>query len=363
MEMVKREGLVIAIAIFALTLPFTTWYRFYKIPVNVAVIETPMYLLTMGFPILIGLGLLYTNLWLGMLVIYSTLNVITRPNTLNMQSVEWFSYGCLMFEIVRLYVTDRMIYYIKIGFAFVGILESVYAIHQILGYDIIWFGWHKAFYYVHGTLGNPNYLAVFQVICSSVSPLCLSWFMLIGIILSKSYLGIMGFVIIMTVRLQNFWVTVYVSLIAFWVTIADLIDRFFFQHSFLWKFSMTERLAILWLGMSDVIRNAKWFGFGLGGWFIRSQELQSKSGLLKSFVEFYAQMHNEFAQFYYESGIVGLVILCGLLFKFRRSLIKAPVVGAILTSLGMFPFHLVAIAIPLILALGTTVRERKEINA
>ena len=350
------EGLGLGLIAFTLILPLSGWYKFYPIPDFIAVLETPLYLVTMLLPLIMGVIIAYTNLWLGVLAIYQVMNMVIRPNTLNIQDVIWFATGCFIIEVVRLAVSHRYDYYIRIGFGFLGIFQSVYAIQQYMGYDILWFGFHHNNGFVHGTLGNPNYLASFQVLMASISPLSLVWFVIPGIVLSHSYLGVLGFILVMVVRLRNFWISYLAILGGLGIAGLELVWRQFYHYSLFWKISWDERLAIWWLSLEDIASNSPAFGFGLGGFFQRAPDLQFNSGLLIKFMQFYAQAHNEYVQYFYEAGVVGLALLVCLLVKFRKHLVHPHLVGIGITSFGMFPFHIMSLGIPACVLIGLAMR-------
>src|SRR5262249_23130315 len=120
------------------------------------------------------------------------------------------------------------------------------------------------------------------------------------------------------------------------------------------------RTATWTLGLRDMWAHP-WsvlVGFGPAGWIGRIPQQQFTS----STAELWLQAHNEFVQWFYEFGAVGLVILGGRPWTIRGAII-APYAGALVSlfimSLGLHIFHWPTLAPPLILLLGCALSEAR----
>jgi hypothetical protein len=116
----------------------------------------------------------------------------------------------------------------------------------------------------------------------------------------------------------------------------------------IWSFAFRETMwTWTWLGPV--------FGTGLGGWSFVVPMLQLRRQFSPT-GELWSEAHNDWLQFVYETGLVGLVLLAGWLWS-HRGMFRHPVWGGSLAAiavqaLGWNPFHLVTSALVAIVILG-----------
>ena len=201
-----------------------------------------------------------------------------------------------------------------------------------------------------GTLGTVDALGAYAAITTALLP---AWLIPLGIatvLTSKSWGALAALVIGLLVRYravifrkhdEGGWHLVAAGSAASVVLIAlPLLTKS--TESF-WA-----RLIIIDFGATVGWLNAKWMGFGLGGWQHVIPFAQQAFTVMPT-RELFAEAHSEPLQWFVETGLAGLALLVAWLWM-RRAIFTHPTWGApcaalAVSSLGFFTFHVVPVAL------------------
>lgn len=201
-----------------------------------------------------------------------------------------------------------------------------------------------------GTLGNPNYVGAFLAIAASWCPPWLLPFWAVGVMLTKSALAALAFVVVLVLRYGSgkrlLW-SVPACLAVFagtwWLRGPNML-------------SWVMRAALVRFGLSVWILHCSWwvkmFGLGVGSWWRATAKIPGES--------VFGEAHNEFLQLGFEGGLMALALLGACLWAHRSDFSvpqHAALLGAVVVeSLGMFPFRVTSVAVVALTGLGFCTR-------
>lgn len=336
--------LALAVLGLALLLPLTTPIALSRLPHTVAVTETPLRILLLAGPFLLGLLLMGTDSWLGAFVASTALGALWGPPLLAVEVAWAVSLGALALVAARAMpgTWDRRVAW---AFAALGVFEVGYAVQQWLGYDILWRGQTQGTgLVVHGTVGNPDTLAVLLVLCAVVAPWPTLPVLAGGVLLSNCQTAMVALALVIVARWPSRGL---VALTAF----AGLVWALWFPPAL----STLEDRVLVWrLALSEPTGPSLLVGHGSGSWWAEMPRRQVAAGW--SALGLYTRAHSEYVQLAYEGGLVALGCLGAWLWSWRRSLLRPAFVAVGVVSLTLFPFHLAVTALPATVLLGLATR-------
>lgn len=234
--------------------------------------------------------------------------------------------------------------------AMVGTLVCIqvgFGIVQTVGYDPLWL-WDQQMpsgATVHGILGNSNYLGAFLAMAAGF----LAWPLLlvagVGILLSKSLLAGVAFAAAVMLRYRMaFWWTAPscgVALVGLLLLRGGSVESWWYRLS-IWGAGLGH-----WFSTTT----SALVGWGPGAWE-RMGLVAQRPGTVSR--EWFKEAHNDYLQFGYEYGLIGLLLLAGWLTTWgptiTRSRYAPSVLALAIVAAAMFPFHLSPTAV-----LGATI--------
>src|SRR5437660_1464045 len=320
-----------------------------------------------------------TDRWLGAAVGLAALVVFYRGAQLDPTSSVMFATGALFLTLVR---QTPARYHRPIIIAFVGLalFQVVYVAHQMLGYDFLWAGmWGQptsAIVQPIGTLGTVDGVGAYLAITAPLMPfwalpavVYLVWagHSLSALLALAVGLSVRGFTRVEAVvvhprrpgpvtilwRRQAAWIMGGLGLVAFgsMAYLKGLATPAIQGRFAMWKFGGALGVS------SDPV-----LGWGLGGWAQHVPIAQMQQKFLPS-GEAWQQAHNEYLQWLTETGLVGVVLLCGWLWTHRAMVLDRTWGGSIaavaVNAIGFFPLHVVPIALVSIICVGLATPARQ----
>ena len=340
------------VAAVAAGLPWVTWIAVTTDNPHFAVIQTPHWLWT-----LMGLGVLAcwiapVDAWLGWLLAYAVIRSVPAPWPGTLETVVTLTLGSvalLALWSVAVAQHARIIAWVSWAATF----ETLYVLQQWAGWDLLWRPWLTGETQIVGTLGNANYVGAYLAI---VAPLVQPWAipgLLLGIGLSQSFTGIIAAGIGLCLRygVKGKWGW---GLVGLCLTVALVL------HGMI---SLEVRGRVWWAALQDQTVWTLLVGHGPGGWISRFPLIQPWQGV----GEFFLQAHNEYLQWDYEMGAIGLFLLAGWLWSHRAwftGRYAGAVVSTAIVSATMFPFHLAVCGAAGVLVMGLAwSAEQEELDA
>lgn len=225
-----------------------------------------------------------------------------------------------------------------------GVFQTAYVLQQYLGYDLLWGplvgGQLKPQLQALGTLGTVDAASAYIAVTAPLMP----WWALpvaIGVVLKSHSIGaIVALLVGLLVRYHRNWkLTAAIVAAILWVWY-----RYYMPPHV--PSTVSGRLAIWKLGVAD------WWAtnplFGPAPWAQRIPMVQMQQNVRPN-GEIWLEAHNEYLQWLYETGLVGVSIL-GLWLWEHRTMFRDAAVGASLCALAVvsgsfFTFHVVSVAL------------------
>ena len=337
----------IGFVILACTLPILSiWPMGSSIP-NDYVRTTPLYLFTLGFIFLVGLWITSQDLFLGMFVMYVAMGALQTQTSLALAVAHWMLLGSFGILIVRSFQSDWLL---KLGLTVVGIFEVIYAFIQSFQYDPLFIKGIAPVIFIHGTFGHHNFLGAFLAM---LTPFVFTWslpFFIFGLIMSQSLLSVGGALVGLTITYcHSFWsrITILGSGVLF-------ILLFFWQKSLDSTHTRIEAWRTAFRMMYESWRSLL-FGYGPGSWYtlVPAEQVRLRH------VEPFYQGHNEYIQGIFEFGIIGFALVLSWLYMHRNAFKSGAFVTLIISSAGIYVFHLASLAIVAVVILGMATRKER----
>ncbi len=340
--------------IIAVGLPLTTWIQG-KAPNQVlAVTQTPIVL----FMTMVLIGVLFSYIrqdWpavaLGSYMVFHSLSTAS-PEAF--EDASLLIGGILLMLWIR-EAPKRARNWIRWLLVAAGGFQAIYATGQSLGYDPIWTGWAplQGVPWIHGTLGNPNYLGAYLAMTAPLAPVWLLPLWALGLLASKSVLAAAAAASSLFLMYRQHW-KILLPLLA--LTAGGLL--WYRTGNFL---SWVERIEVWGAGLKVLLGHWKsaLFGFGPGSWYVLSPAVTRK--FLDVRAELFVQMHNEYIQLFFEGGLIALFFLAAWCKRHWRAVFTRPfgpaLVAVAIESFGFFPFHLATTAALACIVVGLATQE------
>jgi len=313
--------------------------------------------------------------WLGLTVALAALVAFYRGAQIDPTTSVMFAAGALLLMLLRL---APAAYHAKIALALAasGIVQMLYVGHQMLGYDVLWAGmWGlptTAIVQPIGTLGTVDGVGAYLAITAPLMPL---WAVPVAIYVVWSGHSLSALLALMVGLGVAFWARTEAIVVhprhagpvaILWRRqatrimggLAALGVLAFGSMAYLKGIatdSVASRFALWKFGAWQAVTTDPVLGFGLGGW---AQQIPQAQLAQKFFPtpEMWMQAHNEYVQWLTETGLVGVVLLCGWLWTHRAMVLDRRWGGSIaavaVNAIGFFPFHVVPIALVSIICVG-----------
>ena len=205
-----------------------------------------------------------------------------------------------------------------------------------------------------GTFGNADYLSFYFALCILLAHPVLWPIFTLGIILTQSFTGVVVLLGGLFWRYQN-WYSRSACILA--IPIGLYVKYLWFPKSFSLRFHILQKAWEFWgiNGWSSYI-----FGNGFGSWaaIIAQYQISTKT----AWQEVYVQMHNDPFQFVFELGLlalVGVLVWIALNYSIFKTIYGAPLIGSLVGSFVMFPFHLAINAAPILVILAFATRRQR----
>lgn len=342
-------------------MPLTTPLLLSSLSLKAASMQSPLFVYSVGLLLMAAAWIGKKDGWLGLFLGWEALALLWTPTVSAFETVEMTTLGALGIVAVRALPEDRrrLLPALLVG---LGLFQVAYGIQQMLGYNVLWSGFHaiKPIYAPMGTLGNSNYFGLYLAIIAPLAPLWALPFFFVGVVLAKSNLAIVA----MTCALG-------------WQHRAQARPYYWAGFGLAGLFAIavmrgdqwlggTAMRADIWMRALSMMHGWSWLiGHGPGSWAgdIPNAQLaaQHAAGLAFNQVAVSLEAHNEWLEVLYELGLLGVALLLGWLWKHRKTL-PAQYEGCWLAifigSWGTFGFRLAVTGIVLValLALGTPAR-------
>lgn len=336
------------VAAVAAGLPWVTWIPLTTDNPHFAVIQTPHWLWTLAGLAALACWLVSVDAWLGWLLAWAVIASVSAPWPATLETSITLSLGIVALVSVR-EIPVAQHGRICAWLTWASVAEVLYLLQQWAGWDLLWRPWLTDDMQIVGTLGNANYVGAYLAI---VTPVVQPWaipLLVGGIGLTHSFTGIVAAGIGLCLRygVKGTW----------WGLVGLCLTVAFVLHGVI---SFEVRGRVWWAALQDQTLWTLLVGHGLGGWISRFPLIQPWQGV----GEYFLQAHNEYLQWYYELGVVGLGLLAGWLWSHRRwftGRYQGAVVSTAMVSFTMFPFHLAAVGAAGVLVLGLAwAAEREE---
>ena len=319
-------GLLVGLTIL---LPWTTMWRLGTDDPTVAVQNTPLWLITVGAVAALALWTAGTDAWLGGWLGYLSLRALPSDGSAAFEVLALAAVGVAVVVASRT-IPESWHLWIIAALVTVGLLETGYVVLQAMGYDPLWVGNHfPARLRMLGTLGNENFVGAYLGILLVLGPRWAWPLFAFGIVLTNALTGLIAASVGLLVRARVHWMG--------WAVLAGAFTGWMAWHGAL---SLQIRGRVWAAAVADTTPWTALFGHGLGSWADRMPKVQPWVGVGEHFV----QAHNDYLQFWYEAGLLGVALLIGWLWTHRAMFTHLRYGGALaalsVTALTMFPFHL-----------------------
>ena len=303
--------------------------------------------------------------WLAAAVAVVAVTVFVHGAMVDLGMAVLFTLSALALTVVRSAPAETRAWAAR-AMGAAGVLQAAVIIQQWFGSDFPVGLWHGENLKRIGTLGNPGLAAGFVAVATLAGPW---WGLPIGavaILLTGTAGPLLAFAAGCIIRYRlwrHMWVLVAVGVVA-----AVVIER---EHrGAAWSAASGLRMDVWTLALRDWARGEPILGFGLGAWARRIPQLQDATKLGMDGGPqsgYWFQAHNEFVQWGYELGLVGLVVLAGWLWT-HRAMVWHPTCGGAVAALAAlcctwFPFHGVALGLLAVVVLAcATAPPRVEVG-
>lgn len=192
--------------------------------------------------------------------------------------------------------------------------------------------------------GNSNLFGVYLALLAPIGPLWFALVCLVGILLSQCKLALLAAMVGMMVTFKP-WRP--------WIALAGTTGFAYLVWMNPNAFVGTNFRVEIWLTVASYMNPLAWLiGYGPGMWY----DLVPKLELALRHNAFFTNAHNEYVQVIFEFGLVGLGILALWVRDHFKQWKESPQAGSLaslaVTSAGMFPFRVPAIAVVALLLLG-----------
>ncbi len=288
------------------------------------------------------------DLWLGAAVIVMGVGVALYGGTFDITHRIIFLGGALALWAMR-HIPLEWHPAVRQCLAASGVFQAVYMLQQWFGYDLLWGplvgGQLKDTIQTLGTLGTVDAASAYVAVTAPLMPI---WALPVAIMVvgkGHSIGAIVALFVGLLIRYHRSWpitgatVAVILAIYAKW-----------FMPPLEWQYiptSVKVRTAIWWFAIKDLFANGPING--MFTWSGRIPQLQIQTGYRPYTNEVWMEAHNEYLQWTYEYGLVGLTVL-GLWLRSHRAMFRDAAVGASLCALAIvsgsfFTFHVVSVAL------------------
>lgn len=211
-----------------------------------------------------------------------------------------------------------------------------------------------------GTFGIAGLVAGYLAVVGFVLPGRFAPLLAVAILLTGSRAGLIAFACGLAARYLLVWPAVSVPIAVALLAVVVLVT---FSATLI---SGRARLEVQAAGLRDLVASpiAALVGFGIGTWSQRratseldfTPEKDGQGETTKKHFRVYVTAHNDLVQWVYETGALGVLLLAGWFWRWRRRLLAPPLAPAYIAlavmSLTWFPFHDLRIGIPAALLVG-----------
>ncbi len=282
--------------------------------------------------------------WLGAAVAVAGLTIFLRGAALDPTASVLFALGALLLVgIRRLPVAWRAL--AKRAVLALAWLQCGYAILQAVDLDLIW-GLGVMWLYgapfvsdprMYGLLGSVNATAGYVAVVAPLMPAPLLLAAIVMVVWSHSLGAVLALLVGILVRIRAGLLVWGLGAIAALWSATVLVKTTQGARVTIWGF-----VASHWPWASAIL------GTGLGGWAARVPALQIRERFAPT-GELWAEAHNDWLQWAFETGLVGMVLLVGWLWT-HRAMVRDPVWGGSIAALATqaltwHPFHIVSSAL------------------
>ena len=288
------------------------------------------------------------DIWLGAAVIVMGLGIALYGGTFDITHRIIFLAGTLALWAMR-HIPLEWHPAVRSCLAASGIFQAVYMLQQWMGYDVLWGplvgGQLKDVIQPLGTLGTVDAASAYVAVTAPLMPV---WALpiAIGVVCKGHSIGaIIALVVGLLIRYHISWkITGAVAALV----VAAYVKWFMFTPD--WAHvptSVKVRLAVWWFAIKDLFANG--LIHGRYSWANHIPQLQMQTGYRPYTNEVWMEAHNEYLQWFYEYGLVGLAVLV-LWVRQHRAMFRDAAVGASLCALAIvsgsfFTFHVVSVAL------------------
>lgn len=337
----------VLIAVLAIALPWLSWLHLTSAYHSLAALHTPQWLWIMGTIGALGLLISRQDAWLGILVVYTACRAVSADYLGTFEVAYCVALGATGIWMIQ-QIPRRSHEWIVTGLVASGCVEVLYLIQQALGFDLLWGRWDYAPGWIFGTIGNPSFVGAYLGMILPLAPWWLLPVFLTGLSLTQSMTGFLAGAAGLFVRYRLYerrvWrLAALLAFVAGW--------GWYEWHGIS---TVTGRVIVWTYGLWHFIDAPVW-GWGLGGWWA------NEAISLPWVVEIFFQAHNEYLQWTYEAGLVGLACLMGWAWSHRHAFLTSPyrggMVAVAVAATTLFIFHLTILAVTglVILGLGTAI--------
>lgn len=305
---------------------------------RMALTASPHYLYTVGILALFAGWIAAQDRWMGLLTGWVGLSLLWTPTVAGFETAETLVLSACAVMIVR-HLSPTWRAHCTTGLVVMGLFQVLYGVQQWLGYDVLWHGLQPIIpiQAMIGTTGNSNYYGVYLAMIAPLAPWWAVPIFLMGIALSHSLVAVAAVCagLLWRVRHDQGHLGIGLALtIGFAAAVLTLKGPTPLS-------GMAHRLEVWQLAVQSLTWKGWLIGVGPGSWAQTVPGLQVALGIYPN--EVFLQGHNEWLQFLYEYGLVGVGCLAGWLWAHRRAWTgpSGPSCLAVgICSLGMFPLHL-----------------------
>jgi hypothetical protein len=347
--MADRLGL--GVGVLAALLPWTVLGWRHAIDPHQTFLVGPAFVFTAVGLGLVGVGLAAVDRWLGCFVLYTAAAALLTQRDLGLAIAHWIALGAIGLVLVR-HAAPR---WLCAGLIVSGIAQTVLMVGQIGGHDPFW---DNAMPFAHGTFGNSKHLGAFLAVVTPLAPLRWAWVLILGVILSRSWLaaGAVAAGLLVRPGMALRW-RLYAGLAGLLAIAGVTVTRgawmeTLYTRTHVWSLAWRDTPALGWLT-----------GHGPGGWYTRMLEVQVSAAGPAGPAEVFTRAHSDLVQLGYEGGVVALALLAAWLYTHRRALWASPWRGAALAvgiqALAFYPWHLPTVAPAAIVVLGLATRPER----
>lgn len=354
-----------AVALGAVLAPFVTWVPMLPfwgwqpslVPIYpstaIGMTAWQEHVLWAAFLAMLALAIGRVDPWLGLGVGYVAASVFVRGPFVDLTSA--LAVGLGAFAVTQLRRVGRGRRAIQRALVGAALLQGAYMLVQKAGYNPIW-EWGvraPAEPSLIGLLGNPVFASSWLAIVAPLASWWVGGLLLVPIVLSKSVTPLAAVMVGLAVRWRH--------RIPLWFTLGcGSLSVIALLHVKGWT-GGTIRLAVWRILAEDWLSGGSpvWLtGWGLGAFQRRLIDPQVTDPWLRavSVHEIFAQAHNDYLQWLYTTGLVGLFVAIGWLRSHWRAVLARPwgaslAVLAVL-ALTQFPLHHTALALLAVVIVG-----------